>query len=439
MKPLGIVLLFVNLLAAAAVVFLATQSWAKRHEQNTALLKHELVASGLPLNTPPALAGKTVDWSKDEETLKLDFPIPGRGTTEVRTKVLKDHFGGAKREGDLFATMSASPPVSVVAEAEEVVKQINAKVAGYNNDPAAGLAFLVGGVGADDKLTPGLLTLLADDFEERVTYREWLAETRKQPPEQPVYSAAELWQLAKAALAAKFAQAVTKPNPAAAEGYHTARREARIARDTALDAWQRAPIAEVAAKKKAYDEARLEYWNKVTATSAPLSESDQRLKAAGLLVVVDPSAGGQKRTALVLGMGDYTAAVLDRTQRLTSMPERYARQGETELANFVVIYEQKLATSRDLDRMLQKQIDITRAFAVQEKQAADQVEMRQTHRDGAKGRVGDLAEKVKAASDAQKALEKEVFDLQQLVGARFAELFVLEDQVFQAEKTKSGK
>lgn len=439
MKPLGIVLLFVNLLAAIGVVYLGAQSWAKRQDNNTALLKHELVASGLPLETPTALAGKPVDWSKPDETVSLDFPIPGRGTTEVRKKVLIDHFttAGAKRDDNpLFASASKSPPVSVVAEVDDVYSQIKAKVAGFGNDPVAGLGFLVGGVGADFKLTPGLLTLLADDFEERVTYREWLTEAGNP---QPVYPAAALWQLAQSALNAKFAEALDKENPATADAYHTAKQNARAARDKAYDEWQTAPITEVAAKKKAFDEARMAYWTAMTAKSAALSQGDRRRKAAGLLAVVDPSAGGQKRTALVVGMGDYTAAVLDRTQRLSVMPERFERQSGTELDNFVKVYEQKLATSRDLDRMLQRQTDITKSFAAQEKQAADEVATRTKHKEGAEGRVADLQKKVDAASAAQEALEKEVFALQQLAGARFAELFELEDEVYKAEKKKAGK
>jgi hypothetical protein len=46
---------------------------------------------------------------------------------------------------------------------------------------------------------------------------------------------------------------------------------------------------------------------------------------------------------------------------------------------------------------------------------------------------------VKAAAAAQGELEKEIHDLQLLVGARFDELFLLEEQVFKAEKQKAGK
>lgn len=434
MKPLGIVLLFVNLLAAVGVVYLATQSWAKRHEQNTAILKEELVASGMPLESPAG--AKPIDLSKPEESYTLKFPIPGRSATDVRAKVLIDHFAGAKREGELFASMAGNPPLSVVGEMDEVKKQIDAKVAGYNADPAAGLAYLVGSAGADHKLTPGLLILLADDFEERVTYREWLADARSP---QPLYPPAELWQLAKDALDAKLSLPLTKPNESTATEYATTRQSARVARDKALDEWQKAAIADVPARKREYDAARMAYWKAMVAKSAPLSEGDQRRKAAGVLVVVDPSAGGQKRTALTVGLPDYTAAVIDRVERLSSMPERFDRQGETDVANFVVLYEQKLATSRDLDRMLQKQIEITRTFAAQKKAAEDQVATRQAHRDGAQGRVNDLATKVAAASAAQKELEKQVFDLQQSVGLGFAQLFDLEDQVYQAEKKKAGK
>ena len=47
MSTLGKILLFINLLAAAGVAYLASQSWAQRQAVNATLLKHELVESGM--------------------------------------------------------------------------------------------------------------------------------------------------------------------------------------------------------------------------------------------------------------------------------------------------------------------------------------------------------------------------------------------------------
>lgn len=433
MKPLGIVLLFINLLAAAGVAFLATQSWNRRQEQNTAVVRHELLIEGFPTDRTPG--DKPFDAGKAEDTVKI-------GNRTLRVKVVNDHFQGARREGEMYAQLPAVP-LSVVGEVEAVKKAIDDHIATIPNDTAK-LAYLIGSRNRTNpnRLDPGILTLLADDFEERVTYREWLAEADKpQAQEPPPVPPATLFGLAKSALDAKFAVAIDKHNTATSNTYEQGKRDARKARSEAYDAYLRAAKNDptLAAKYKAYTDAKLAYWNAMAAKSASLSESDRRRKGAGLLAVVDPSASGQKRTVLLVGLSDYASAVLERTQRLTSMPERYERQGEAELDSFSVVYEEKLATSRDLDRLLQRQVDITKSFAAQEKQAAAQVVVRTKHRDDATGRVNDLDAKVKALSTSQQALEKEILTLQKLVGQRFDELFQLEEQVFQAEQQKSKK
>lgn len=435
MKPLGIVLLFLNLLAAGGVFYLATQSWGNKHNQNIAIVKHELVLSGMPTETKPG-ESKTFDPAKPEEAVKLY----GR---DIRPKVLDDHFGKIGRGGD-FANMSATPPLSVVAEVEDMKKVLDAAVSNAPNSGAK-VQYLVGATNGA-RLTAGPLTLLADDFEERAAFRDWLSEAVRLegvPPGQrkpeDVARLNELLDLARSAFDAKFALAIDKPNPTAADEYEKTKREARAARDAAFDKFQRAPkAAGQEALQTAYLQAQNAYWKALAAKSAPLSEADRRRRAAGLLAVLDPSAVGQKRTTLLVGLNDYATAVLDRTQRLSSMPERYDRQGESELASFGVIYKQRMKTSQDLDFMLQRQVEITKTFAAQEKAASDQVVTRTKHRDDTQGRVDDLDKRVKTAAAAQADLEKEIFALQQLVGARFDELFQLEDQVFQAEQKKAA-
>lgn len=422
MKPLGIVLLFINLLAAGAVAYLATQSWAKKQEQNTATEKLELTDRGFPTDK----TGTGVIPVDDKESVKLY----GR---DVPAKVLKDHFGQVQRGGD-YTQMSPYPPLSVVAEVEEMKKQIDTKLSGLPN-VVAQFEYLVGTLNANsNRLNPGILTLLADDVEERITFRTWLTEALK--PQNP--AAGQLFALARSALDAKFDLATAKPDPAKSTAFEAAKRAARDARDKAFDTYQKSPKGPGQdALLQAYLDAQKAYWDAMVQKSATLSDSDRRRRAAGLLAVLDTTPVGQKRTALLVGLSDYTAAVLERTQRLTSMPERYERQGETELDTFTLVYKQKLKTSTDLDFMLQRQIDITKSFASQERNAAAEAQTRTKHRDDAQGRVDDLDKKVKAASVAQQALEKEIFELQKLVGARFDELFQLEDQVFQAEKLKA--
>ncbi len=428
MKPLGIVLLFINLLAAGGVAFLATQSWTRRHDQNLAVFKHELALYGVP--NDPATPPVKLDGLKAEDNVKV-------GGREVRLKVLTEHFGGATRGGD-FSNIPATPTLSVVAEVEEMKKVVEGVLAKQTTDVAK-IQYLVLGTGGT--VSPGPLLLLADDVEERLIYREWLFEAQKPQNVNPApMPPADLLALARAALDAKFDLAIAKASPEANGKYAEEKRAAKAARDAALDEFMRAGKAPGQGDKQAaYVAAERAYWKAVAGKSASLSEADRRRRLAGTMAVLDPSAGGQTRTALLVGLKDYHAAIGDRIGRLISMPARYERQGESELNSFTAVYKQKLTTSQDLDFMLQRQAELTRSFAAQEKQSAGQVQVRTKHRDDAQGRTDDLDKRVKAAAATQAELEKEIHDLQLLVGARFDELFLLEDQVFKAEKQKAGK
>lgn len=436
MKPLGIVLLFINLLAAGGVAFLATQSWTRRHDQNLAVFKHELALTGVPTD-PPSPAVK-LDGLKPEDNVKV-------GNREVRLKVLAEHFAGGARGGD-FSDMKPGPTLSVVAEVEEMKKVVDGLLT-KQTSVAAKLEYLVLGTGGAVK--PGPLLLLADDVEERLIYREWLDQAQQlqavqarqgQLNAEDATRLNELLDLARSALDAKFDLAIAKASPEANGKYADEKRAAKAARDAALDEYMRAGKAPGQGEKQAaYLAAERAYWKAVAGKSASLSEADRRRRLAATMAVLDPSEGGQKRTALLVGLKDYHAAIGDRIGRLISMPPRYERQGESELKTFEAVYKQKLTTAQDLDFMLQRQIELTKSFAAQEKRSADQVQVRTKHRDDAQGRTDDLDKRVKASAAAQAELEKEIHDLQQLVGARFDELFLLEEQVFKAEKQKVGK
>lgn len=436
MKPLGIVLLFINLLAAGGVAFLATQSWTRRHDQNLAVFKHKLALEGVPMD--PATPPVKLDGLKDQDNVKV-------GTEQVRLKVLNEHFAGATRGGD-YSNIPAGAALSVVGEVEEMKRVVDGLLVKQPNE-AAKLEYLVLGTGGLVK--PGPLLLLADDVEERLIYREWLDQAQqlqalltRQGQLNPADAArlTGLLDLGRAALDAKFDLAIAKANPTAYGKYVSDRRAAKLVRDEALDEYMRANKAPGQAEKQAaYLAAEQGYWKTVAAKSASLSEADRRRRAAATMAVLDPSEGGQKRTAMLVGLKDYHAAIGDRIGRLIAMPARYERQGDKEKETFTKVYQQKLNTAKDLDNMLQKQTELTKSFAAQEKRSADQVLVRTKHRDDAQGRTDDLDKQVKAAAAAQAELEKEIHDLQLLVGARFDELFMLEEQVFKAEKQKAGK
>jgi hypothetical protein len=440
MKPLGVVLLFINLLVAGAVAYLASWDWAKRQEQNTALLKQELAVSGLPLERPAGNKDAVVDVSKPEESVPLETsPALGRSMKDVRAKVLIDLFVGATREpaadgSGLFASFPTAPPLSVIGEVDAVKKEYDRVVNGYADGAkqAAGLDYLVGRVDANLKLTAGPLTLLADDFEERYTLREWLDEAKKG-------NAGEYWQLARAALDRRFDEVLNAPDANLAAKVEADKLTARQARDAAQTALIKAKDQDKAKAQADYEAARLAFWKAATAKTAALSNGDRRRKAAALLAVLDQSAGGQKRTALTVGMADYTAAVLDRTQRLANLPARYSGQTQVELGNFEAVYKQKIATAIDLDKLASQQESITKALDASEKRADAQVKLREAHRDAALGRTEDVNKRVSDLAAAQAKLEQDIFALQRLVGANYDELFELEDKVILAEKKKAGK
>jgi hypothetical protein len=425
MSTLGKILLVINLLAAAGVAYLASQAWAKRQEQNTALLKFGLYENGFPLESPT-----TVNMADDNA--KVPFVIgtaSGRSADSVRVKVLKDHFAGAKGE-----YTSPNPPSSVVDEVKEVQKQfLESKVAGFAPTPAQGLAFLVGqpGQGGFD---PGPLTLLADDFEERVTLRRWL-----EAGLQDQQNAAKWFGFAQGVLARKFNEVVQPANTATADAFHQAVLNAKEGRDNALDDFQKAAIVNKNAAAQALATAQDALDQAVAAAnSASTSDLERRRKAAVLLTCIDRSAAAQKRTALVVGMKEYTAAVYDRVSRFKAMPDRYERTGESDVADFAIRYEQRLAAAKDLDRLLTKQRSNRESLQATDAHLKERVAQRERQKETAAKQAGEFEVKVNAASAVQAGLERDLVELQKQAAALLNANFNLEDELIKAEQRKAA-
>lgn len=425
MSTLGKVLLFFNLLVAAGVAYFASTAWANRQQHNVAQAKHELIAQGFPLE-----GTGTVDWNN--ESAKVPFPIrtgSGRTSSELPVKVLKDVFGGAKGE-----YTAANPPASVVDDVKEMQKQFESAVSGKLGDPRAALQFLIGGLGPDGRLTPGPLTLLADDFEERSTFRRWLTEASANPNQAGKYA-----DFAAKTVTRKFNEVVKPANPGDAEAHQKAVIDARKARDAAFDAFQQAALVDRQAKFDALNAAQ----DKLDAAiadpnTASATDAERRRRAGSLLVFLDLSAPAQTRAALVLGLKGYAAALYDRVARLKVMPERYERSIEAELSQFVVRYEQQLNAAKDIDRLVVQQRSNRLALDESDAHLEKMNEARRTQRDTAKAQ----ADKFQADTDAQSAklagFEKQVFDLQKQVGALLNANFDLEEQLIQAERRKAA-
>ncbi len=425
MSTLGKVLLFFNLLVAAGVAYFASTAWANRQQHNVAQAKHTLIADGFPLD-----GAGTVDWNN--ESAKVPFAIrtgSGRTSTEVPVKVLKEVFGGAKGE-----YTAANPPVSVVDDVKEVKKQFESAVSGKLGDPRACLQFLIGSIGPDGRLTPGPLTLLADDFEERSTFRRWLEEATADPNQAGKYAG-----YAAGTVTRKFNEVADAANPANAEAHQKAVIDARKARDAAFDAFQQAAVVQKQAMFDALKAAQDKLDGAIAAPgNASATDAERRRRAGALLAFLDLSAPAQKRAALVLGLKGYAAALYDRVARLKVMPERYERSIEAELAQFVVRYEQQLNTAKDIDRLVVQQRSNRLALEESDAHLEKMNEARRTQRNTAKAQADQYQVNTDAQSAKLAGFEQQVFDLQKQVGALLNANFDLEEQLIQAERRKAA-
>jgi hypothetical protein len=425
MSTLGKVLLFFNLLVAAGVAYFASTAWANRQQHNVAQVKHALVTDGFPLE-----ATGTVDWNN--ESAKVPFALrtgSGRESDEVPVKVLKEVFAGAKGE-----YTAATPPASIAGDVKEVQKQFESAVSGKMGDPRAALQFLIGGIAQDGRLVPGPLTLLADDFEERATFRRWLSEATANPNQ-----AGKFADLAAKTVTRKFNEVVQPSNPATAAAHQQAVLDARKARDAAFDEFQKADVVQKQAKFNDLNAAQ----DKLDAAladpnTASATDAERRRRAGGLLAFLDPSAPAQKRAALVLGLKGYAAALYDRVARLKVMPERYERAIEAELSQFVVRYEQQLTAAKDIDRLLTQQRSNRLALDESDAHLAKMNEARRTQRDTAKAQADKFQVDTDAQSTKLAGFEQEVFRLQKQVGALLNANFDLEEQLIQAERRKAA-
>lgn len=430
MSTLGKVLLVINLLAAAGVVYLASQSFGNRDQQNTALVKAELVSSGVPFD------GEKAFVTAPDQVVKLPVVLgSGRTLTTIKGKVLVDVFQGAVHAGDLLNAQTA-PPLSVVGEIEEIKKQIDAKVNSFAANPAGGLGWLVGTVNPQTgRFVPGLLTLLSDDFEERTIFRTWL----DRGAEQQGLEAKKYYDNAVAALNKKFHQATVTANPGEATNSLTTRANARTTLSDAFQDWSKARIEQINPANIKLQQAYDDYWKASTALTAASSEVERRRVASALLLHTDNSPTGQKRVALILGLPSYTKALNDRLNRLAETPSQLRDSKQRELLTFVVLYERDLQASRDLDKLVTTQKSTTATLVASAEEAKKNLAQHTKLLTDAITRAEDVLAKVRARSTEQAELERELFGLQQTVGTLLSETFELEDRVIEAERKRIRK
>jgi hypothetical protein len=460
MGTLGKVLIFLNILLAAGVAYLATQSWAQRQDQNAVALRYYLLIDGLPLEAP-AMS----DSAAADAEVELPITLPGGVPIQaVRAGFLKNHFQGTE-SGISFA--NPTPPNSVLGEFKKVRTRMEALLAAKK--PAEKLAYLIGTVNPTTLATSqGLLIYLADTFDERLALKDLLT---GQAPAEIEKNAKE----AEALLLKRFDSLIAAANPkqsgmdeAALANSNVSLGNARMSMKQALDdrlaaakaantaseskdseqlklALDRDNIAQEAyrAARVRYEQAKADHAKLVreTAAAASYDEPTRRMKIASLLLHLDfdtPLDSWQKRVALIVGLKDYLAAIKERTQRLVQQPQRYQRLQEQSVLEFVEIYEKSKAIAIDRDRLLDRQREITRALTIQATEEKNLTVQRKTQRDLSEQELLAIQASVNAAMADQAKIEAQLFAIQKQVGSILRQNFELEDQIVVLEQAKLG-
>ena len=477
MKLLGTILLVLNALAGAAVVYLASQSWAKKQEQNANALRYYLHKDGVPQDGAAIPAGAT-----DDATVSMPVKMGKAHTVDVVTvKFLKAHFAGT--ETAAYAS-GALPPASRIAELTRVKAAVDAAYASQKSD-ANRLAFLVGSY-KGLRFFPGPLVLLADTFDERQAYKALSGEVLWPTGKPRVLRAEEIAANAKRAkevFDAKFDAAINK----AVVGKSTediAKIEAakKILQDSEVTAKQvaddqkgaagafRAEMDEVlkGTKREIAPAVQAAFFafvgdpkgasvadvkgksqlavERVTAAAGTLQETilttgltayddnDRKRRGTVILQILDSSDAWQKRVALTVGLTDYLAGIQDRIERQPDYPTRLERLKDYQTIRFFESYDRAKEQARDLDRLLVRQIEIRVALEKQAATAKQLLAQRKSQRDVSKADAELIETTVTGLVASQDAVEKELFDLQTRVGAMLRANFELEDRVIAAEK-----
>ncbi len=426
MGTLGKVFLFINFLVAVGAVYLASQTYAKRQEVSGVGLRHVLTLTGLPIEAK----GTAGD---DEYPLEMELP-QGHSIETVRKKVLDEHFKGA--DGGKFA--GGGTPLSLLKEVQRVQGKAKEDIRAANG-AAAKLALLAGSY-TQAGFQPGWLTNLAETYDERTFVRK-LAAGQVEGLEKDAATAEAMFDK-------KFTAVTSAPNAAMAAEEATKVKEAGDAVKAAGDRLQQAAAANQA--DPANDALRQELVNAINGliaaekamkavlidvgTAAARDEGDRRERIAQLLTLMDPSAGWQKRVALVVGLRTYVRALGAQADRLAAMAVSASQQMVSDQAEFVEKFEmlKNLAYQRAV--LLQQQQTLNADLRAQKASDSELLKQRQTQLVRRQQELDALQKQVAAVLARQSAVEAVLFDLQQKVGATLQENFDLEAKLEAAEQ-----
>jgi hypothetical protein len=402
MSTLGKILLFVNVLLAAGVFYLATQDYAKRRQLNEALVKNSLVLNGLPTDSNKG-------DSSDAVTVGI-YGLNGQYAEEAIPKKLLDSiFSGAN--GAAFERTGS--PTSQVDELQAVYTKLLQDVE-KANDPKQQLVKICGGnqsSNAGAVFVPGILLMMSDTYEERLALRR-LADAS---PDRVAASVKEC----KDRLKSRFDSAIDVPNPDAPE---TLRKKVEELKTKIL-----AAPNDVAIK------------NQLTAlagagpTGPCANESERRLRIAQVLMQASPSADWQKRVAYVVGLKTYQAAVTEQAGRLDLMAQqtrdlRYSDQGA-----FDQEYEQLASLALEQSKLNSQQSRLVKGWQGHLAAATELKNSRTTQLNGLKTQLATVTGEVNKKLAEQAAVESKLFEVQREVGLTLRETGRLEQELRKRE------
>jgi hypothetical protein len=391
MSLLGKILLFVNLLAAAGLVYLTSQDYAKRREINGTLLRYRLAIDGVPVEKGEAADGDVIPF-----VVQI---TPGAFTDTVSKSFLDGHFGG-------------SGVASQAGEVEAQLSRLEANLAGLPTDGKK-LEFLCGAKTKDNQFEAGLLFRMAETFEEREAIRE-LAIVTDPAKIKPNYDDAVL------RVRRKFEALISKPNPGAA----------------LADQQKLSELKDKAAAKDETANAELKQIASMGAPAYTRDDADRRLRIAQLLMLLDTSAGGQKRVMLISGLRIYTKAVAEQASRMEEIVRRIERQIEQDQLKFQSEYELLKGLAQEQDSLLYQQLRVLAGLQSQLAEDDKAVQLRQTQVDYLKKELAAVNATVAKLLAEQAKVEASLFEAQQKVGRLLQENLATEQRLLNMEQAK---
>ncbi len=408
MSTLGKVLLFVNLLLAVGVMYLAAQDYAKRQDLNAAAVKYQFVIGGQSVE-----AIKDADVGEpaaDQLIVNVTGPNKVPRNVIVSKKMIEGLYTGAD---NTFA--GSGVPNSQVELVNAVYTKLVQDVDAKANNSAAAVAELCGVLDRGTFL-PGKLLNLADTYEERAAIRK-LALV---PPDQMAASLKD----ARDRLKRRFDGVTAAPDPEQPE------RDRKTMED--LKAKIQANPNDPAPK------AQLAELSAAGPTGPTASDAERRMKIAQLLMQVNPSPDWQKKVAITVGLKTYQLAITEQTGRLEAMGALTRDARFSDQQNFDAEYEQLKSFALENSKLVDQQDRVVKGL--QETLATDEAVFNQRSAQLAalKTELATLTAEVSKKLEAQRAVEKSLFEVQREVGLTLRETGKLEGDLRQKE-VPSGK